>query len=267
MFCYIPKVACTNFKRIFLGLKGIIQPSEVHNESGYNVHFTFKNRLTFLKDYRKEGRNMRLKEYKKIIFVRDPLERLVSAYRSKLEIHPNPDARAVFLNIIRLFYVDFPERKRERNIGETEGKNIDITFRDFLYFILDHLELRGQVNEHFVPMVNLCDPCNVNYDFIGSFNNLKEEAEYVFKEFSINYQYPTRNDNYSAVDTSEIVDQYYKELPPSLMQSVWELFKKDYFVFDLPVPKWLIKYSSEHNVILNSLDELTKVNDTRSASF
>ena len=251
MFCFIPKVACTNFKRIFLGLNGVVSPSDVYNVSGYDVHFTFVKKLPFLRDYRKTERNKRLSEYKKFMFVRDPFERLVSAYRSKLEIHPNPDSRVVFLNMIDAFYAEFPERRREREWQKKMGAKANATFKDFLYFILDRLELQGRNNEHFVPMVSLCDPCNVHYDFIGSYENLAADSEHIFKELSIGYHFPARNDNYSATETSRVVASYFTDLQPELVSMVWELFKNDYTVFDIAVPNWLVKYNKEHDNIID----------------
>lgn len=242
MLCYAPKVACTNFKRIFLGLAGVVKPSAVHNISGYDVHFTYLDRLKFLKDYDKEDKKKKTNEYKKFMFVRDPLERLVSAYRSKFAIHPNPDSRAAFLNRIDAFYANFPEREKERNIHNTL-KTGAITFKDFLYFIFDHLELQGQVNEHFVPIYDLCNPCKVHYDYIGSYENLIAEANYIFKELSISYHFPAKNDNYSSVETRDIVEAYYTDLPPDLIHSVWEIFKKDYMIFDMPIPTWILKFN------------------------
>ena len=85
------------------------------------------------------------------------------------------------------------------------GTKTNANFRDFLYFILDRLELQGRNNEHFVPMVSLCDPCTVHYEFIGSYENLVGDSEHIFKELSIGYHFPARNDNYSATETSHIL--------------------------------------------------------------
>lgn len=242
LFCYVPKVACTNFKRVFLGLAGVIQPSDVDTLSGYDVHFTHINRLKFLKDYSRLQKHKKTTTYQKFMFIRDPLERLVSAYRSKLVIHPNPDSRAAFLQKIEEFYIQFTQKEKERKVLK-KLKDRTITFKDFLYYIRDHLELQGQVNEHFAPMVTLCNPCKVKYDFVGSYEGLNKEANYIFRKLHIPHQFPHRNDNYSSVETKQLVESYYSNLPPDLIRSVWEIFKKDYVIFDIPIPTWLLKYT------------------------
>ena len=262
LFCYIPKVACTNFKRVFLGLAGVIQPSEVPTLSGYDVHFTHLNKLKFLKDYMCKNKgadqlpvnraadqrlcfrnmNRKLTEYQKVMFVRDPLERLVSAYRSKLIIHPNPNSRAVFLQKIQELYIQYPEREKQRKVLERLQSGV-ISFKEFLYYLLDHLELEGQVNEHFAPMATLCNPCEVKYNYIGSYDAVNKEANFLFGKLRIPHHFPGRNDNYSSTETKNLVESYYNDLSPDLMRSVWEMFKKDYVIFDMPIPTWLVKHT------------------------
>lgn len=242
LFCYVPKVACTNFKRVFLGLAGVIQSSEVDILSGYDVHFTHVNKLKFLKDYSRSEIRKRMREYQKFMFVRDPLERLVSAYRSKLIIHPNPDSRAYFLQKIQAFYIEYSVREKQRKVLKRLRNGI-ISFQEFLYYILDHLELEGQVNEHFVPIVTLCNPCEVKYNFVGSYEPVNKEANFIFGKLGIPHHFPGKNDNYSSIETKELVESYYENLPSDLIRSVWEIFKKDYVIFDMPIPTWLVKYT------------------------
>ncbi|KAF1379232.1 hypothetical protein PFLUV_G00173930 [Perca fluviatilis] len=96
IYCYVPKVACSNWKRIMIVLSesllrdGVPQrdplaiPRDlVHNNS---MHFTFNK---FWKRYGKFAKHLmkvKLKKYTKFIFVRDPFVRLISAYRNKFEL-------------------------------------------------------------------------------------------------------------------------------------------------------------------------------------
>ena len=248
MFCFVPKVACTNFKRVFLGLEGVVPPQEVDKINGYDIHFTHLHRLKFLEDFDTEERNKITRTYKKFIFVRDPFERLVSGFRNKFVNHPNPDSKAVFLGHVESLYTEFPQRGKDRNIRKVRRRKT-LTFQDFLYFILDQSELKGEVNAHFAPVVTLCNPCKINFDYIGYYDNLNEEADIIFKNLSIDYSFPARNDNYSSVVTKHIVEDYYKMLPSDLVRAIWDIFKKDYITFDLPIPDWLLKFNIEYSSI------------------
>ena len=241
-FCFVPKVACTNFKRIFLGLAGIVKPAEVYNLSGYAVHKKHIDDLKLLKDFNIEERDNITAQYKKFMFVRDPLERLLSAYRNKFETHPNKARRANFFELVKQVYIEHPMRRKERNIiAKLENKTLP--FQDFLYFILDHLELKGQVDEHFMPTTTLCNPCKIKYDYIGHYEHLNDEADKIFRDLSIDYKFPARNDNYSSDETEDLVKSYYSVLPRELILSIWEVFKQDYIIFNLPIPGWLMKFN------------------------
>ncbi|CAH3022964.1 unnamed protein product [Porites evermanni] len=74
IFCYIPKVACSQWKRVFLALDNRTDVDDVHD----NKHYKF-----LLYDYSDEDIKVRLKSYFKFVFVREPLERLLSAYNNK----------------------------------------------------------------------------------------------------------------------------------------------------------------------------------------
>ena len=36
------------------------------------------------------------------------------------------------------------------------------------------------MNEHYMPMTTLCQPCAINYDFIGIYDNLHADSEVSF---------------------------------------------------------------------------------------
>ena len=58
--------------------------------------------------------------------------------------------------------------------GKVEGD--DVAFKDFLRYIANDVEPE-YMNEHYMPMTTLCQPCLVNYDFIGIYDNLVEDSE------------------------------------------------------------------------------------------
>ena len=71
--CSVPKVACTVWKRILANLEGYNITNGVHKKT--------KGKLRILSNYTTEDRSKILKTYKKFMFVRDPFERLLSAYK------------------------------------------------------------------------------------------------------------------------------------------------------------------------------------------
>uniref|UniRef100_G3U992 Carbohydrate sulfotransferase n=1 Tax=Loxodonta africana TaxID=9785 RepID=G3U992_LOXAF len=80
LYCYVPKVACTNWKRVLLALRGYAHgdPSAI---PAHEAHAP--GRLPSLADFSPAEVNRRLRAYLAFLFVREPFERLASAYRNK----------------------------------------------------------------------------------------------------------------------------------------------------------------------------------------
>ncbi|XP_077136789.1 carbohydrate sulfotransferase 14-like, partial [Ranitomeya variabilis] len=93
------------------------------------------------------------------LFLREPLERLLSAYRNKFgEIKEYQQQYG--LEIVR---------------STVASKGDDLTFFKFLRYLLDEDE--EKMNEHWMPIYQLYQPCAVPYDFIGTYEWLREDAE------------------------------------------------------------------------------------------
>ncbi|KAJ8028531.1 Carbohydrate sulfotransferase 9 [Holothuria leucospilota] len=79
IYCSIPKDGCSAWKRVLLNVTGDISSSfRIHN-----VHPKFKKKIKSLASYNVTEAQMRLKTYKKILFVREPMERLLSLFFDK----------------------------------------------------------------------------------------------------------------------------------------------------------------------------------------
>jgi Sulfotransferase family len=90
IYCLVSKAACTSWKRTLLKLSGNETVSKFLNGSNelkfQLVHDrSFSNKvLKRLEHFSPDEQHFRLKNYYKFMFVREPLERLLSAYRDKM---------------------------------------------------------------------------------------------------------------------------------------------------------------------------------------
>ena len=85
LFCAVGKAACTSWLRVLLQLTGNPAAQLVAATDRTSVHYMFKFYLSsplFLNA--SEYYRSPVKDYYKFMFVREPLERLVSAYRDKM---------------------------------------------------------------------------------------------------------------------------------------------------------------------------------------
>ncbi|XP_042877375.1 carbohydrate sulfotransferase 11-like [Penaeus japonicus] len=85
IYCYIPKVSCTTWKRVWAALTGHLKTSKNYEIPNVLPHYLTK-RMSLLgqKLSRKELQH-KIQTYTKFLAVRHPLERLLSAFRNKFE--------------------------------------------------------------------------------------------------------------------------------------------------------------------------------------
>lgn len=217
LYCYVPKVACSNWKRVLKVLSGALESVHVP------LKMDHKRDLLFLADLPPEQIRYRLQHYFKFLFVRDPMERLLSAYRNKFgEIQEYQ--RKYGAEIVRRY---------RKNPGKAVGD--DVTFAEFVRYLLD--EDVERMNEHWMPVYNLCQPCAVAYDFIGSYERLQEDARFVLQRVAAppQVQFPQRQTWYRPV-TPQTLQYYLCSLPPRLLSELLPKYILDFSLFSYPLP-------------------------------
>uniref|UniRef100_A0A5F4WLG6 Carbohydrate sulfotransferase n=1 Tax=Callithrix jacchus TaxID=9483 RepID=A0A5F4WLG6_CALJA len=186
LFCQTPKVGNTQWKKVLIVLNGVFPSIEEIPENV--VHDHEKNGLPRLSSFSDAEIQKRLKTYFKFFIVRDPFERLISAFKDKF-VH-NPRFEPWYRHEIAPGII----RKYRRNRTETRG----IQFEDFVRYLGDpnHRWLDLQFGDHiihWVTYVELCAPCEIMYSVIGHHETLEDDAPYILKEAGIDHlvSYPT----------------------------------------------------------------------------
>ena len=158
IYCYVPKVACSNWKRVLIALSKNVDPLEVKKPHGRKVLKSLNKNSNLTEVYAK------LRTYLKFVFVRNPLERLLSAYRSKFEID-SPWANYYRKRLGRKIIKNF----RRNATKESLEKGHDVKFDEFLKYIsnLSSKNHARAFDEHWKPISDLCFPCLIDYDVIG----------------------------------------------------------------------------------------------------
>ena len=126
VYCNIPKVASTNWYRVFLKFAGM-NATMVNEASLYDIHSNLKkNYLRRLADFGSEQREIIMRNYFKFMFVRNPLDRLLSAFKDRLLLkHGN----AYFTEGLQIFKT-FRSKKEIKSYGKEGTKPIQ--FEEFL---------------------------------------------------------------------------------------------------------------------------------------
>ena len=219
IYCVIPKVGTTTWKR------AIAKSREI--EPRINRWNLWKR----LSNYTEEERNERLKTYFKFVFVREPLQRLLSAYKNKFLQIPSytKDLRKEIVQSLRP--QDF----------KPEGKNF-VKFKEFIQYFSSNMSR----DQHWRRYEKLCHPCVIDYDFIGHLETLKEDAALLLKIAGIDSRV-TFPPIHKSTGPSEVL-KYYSTVPLKYIHRLGEQYRNDFEMFGyeyLGPVKNLLKQSSK----------------------
>ena len=215
LFCDVPKVGSSTFKRLWLNFtRGVDGRNSIHNRE-----FLRKHNLRYLNSYNKSEIQTRLKTYFKFMTTRHPLLRVLSAYRDKFE-RPHRYYHQHFGRIIEMKYGHIPD-------NQSKGDNV--TFEQFVHFIIDSVP-KGY-DHHWRPISILCNPCHISYDYIAKLETSYEDYPHIFAQLK-NLTDSKRSAlqdmrQYRAVTDFDLVNEYYKSIPSEHMTIFKTIYNLD----------------------------------------
>lgn len=178
----------------------------------------------------------RLNLYFKFFIVRDPFERLISAFKDKF-VH-NPRFEPWYRHEIAPSII----RKYRRNRMETKG----LQFEDFVRYLGDpnHRWLDVQFGDHiihWVTYVELCAPCEITYSVIGHHETLEDDAPYILKAAGIDrlVSYPTIPPGITVYNRTK-VERYFSGISKRDIRRLYARFEGDFKLFGYRVPDFLL---------------------------
>ncbi|KAM4721821.1 carbohydrate sulfotransferase 13 [Rhinophrynus dorsalis] len=231
LYCYVPKVACTNWKRVMMVLTGqgkykdpaLIPANEAHIPSN----------LRSLSEFSTSEINYRLRNYLKFIFVREPLERLVSAYRNKF-------TRKYNTAFHKRYGTKIIERHRRDPSTEALEQGDDVTFEEFLYYLVDPMTQREEpFNEHWERVHSLCHPCIVHYDVIGKYETLEEDAQYLLQLIGVGDAIKFPSSSKTTRTNDGMAAEFFKGVTPFYQRRLFNLYRMDFLLFNYSIPQYL----------------------------
>ncbi|XP_070686280.1 carbohydrate sulfotransferase 8-like [Pempheris klunzingeri] len=227
LYCEVPKAGCSNWKRVLMVLGGSATSTrDIPHDAAH-----YANHLRRLESYDRAGIAERLRSYTKVLFIREPFERLVSAFRDKFE-SPNSYYHPVFGRPIISRY-----RANATHTALRTGAGV--TFREFIQYLLDVRRPVG-MDIHWEPVSQLCNPCLLRYNFIGKFESLEEEANFLLQSIGAprNLTFPDFKDRNPLAErtSSKITQRYFAQLNSTERQKAFDFYYMDYLMFNYPKP-------------------------------
>lgn len=226
LFCFVPKVACGNWKRIFLVLNG--QFNSTTEISGFTAHES--GLVDTLDNYSTNEIRLKLQTYKKIVFVREPLERALSAYRNKFTtvFHRKIFNQRVGKKIITIY---------RKNLTKEVTDDDHVTFNEFVKYLIG-LSPMEKPDIHWDQQYNICTPCDINYDFIGKYETLKSDVERALGIMGASEKvtFPDIGKKRKGQETTTLMKKLYSQISEQEFLRLKKIYELDYEFFEYRKP-------------------------------
>ncbi|XP_044089082.1 carbohydrate sulfotransferase 12 [Neovison vison] len=248
IYCYVPKVACTNWKRVMIVLSESLldrgtpyrDPLDIPREYVHNssTHLTFNK---FWRRYGKFSRHLmkiKLKKYTKFLFVRDPFVRLISAFRSKFQLENEEFYRKFAVPMLKMYA---NRSGLPASVSEAFSAGLKVSFANFIQYLLDpRTEKLAPFNEHWRQVHRLCHPCQIDYDFVGKLETLDQDAAQLLRLLKVDklLHFPPSYRNRTASSWEE---DWFATIPLAWRQQLYKLYEADFVLFGYPKPENLLR--------------------------
>ena len=171
------------------------------------------------------------------LFVRDPMVRLVSAWKDKFQPHEH-DERFDYKSFHKEFGRAIIQKFRHNPSDEDVERGFPVSFDEFVDYVTS-FKNPLQLNEHWLPMSILCRPCNVKYDFIGMFENQKPETDYLMEILKITEYIPENFFRQPRNDSILEANRILHSLNMDRRRKLFMLYKDDALLFGYDLKKYL----------------------------
>lgn len=178
----------------------------------------------FLNAYPAKERQQMLESYQTFFFVREPFERLLSAYRDKF-VHKTT---SLYLTMGRNI-----TNKVRHSTGNGFRDHERPTFDEFTSYI-DQLSDTSTWDMHWRPSHQTCYPCAINYTYVGHFETVKEDADYILKQLRLDkmVEFPS----FRGSRTPDELQKYYSQIPLDRIIRLAENYHTDFDMFGYKYP-------------------------------
>ncbi|GAB1607371.1 carbohydrate sulfotransferase 11-like [Argonauta hians] len=179
LYCSVPKIGSTLMKRIFLIISNKVNKSsyieiktnQAHENELETVAVNERNAVVLKNSFA---------DFYKVLVVRNPYERLYSAYLDKF-LRPNALYYKLGKKIIKMF--------RSKPTQHSLSCGDDVTFPEFIKYFIFSLRTGHLSDEHFIPIYQLCQPSNFDYKVIR-LENISIELPKFLHSLGIHYVSP-----------------------------------------------------------------------------
>ena len=200
--------------------------------SNYDAHF--KDGMKRLSRLSPAEQQHRLKTYTKFMYTRQPILRILSAYRNKfadIKVYRNESYfQGIAGRIMKRYRKD--ATARELKTGE------NMTWYELTSYLTNPPE-KANFDDHWQEIYKMCSPCKVNYDYLGRLETVGDDAKYMLTALNLEdtVSYPAKTNSHPT-NSSETYKFLSQNTNKTTLGKLWEVYKMDFELFDYPKPEF-----------------------------
>ncbi|KAE8736845.1 hypothetical protein FOCC_FOCC017699 [Frankliniella occidentalis] len=213
-----------------------------------------------------------LRSSRKLLVVRHPFARLLSAYRDKLEnrVAGAEHGSAHFYRKYGRRIVDkfraggaavptsqvVSPQHVVRDPGRLPPADDEPTFKEFVKYLID-VDLANYADDHWIPYYLFCTPCLLNYDIIAKVETYLEDQVYMIRALGLQdsirprWRHRTAPRGQEGLPTSSSQDvdttarRYFAQISERELRALYQKYKLDFEMFDYTLEDYLPYVSPE----------------------
>jgi hypothetical protein len=218
----VPKNACSRIKLTLHLLEGHTPSEHIGNVHDKGLRLAAFDTTTIIE-------MLMSPDWFKFCFVRNPYNRLLSAYKTQVGNTWNEQYKWLKDDIKKA--LGYPP---DRN-----GSERLVAFRDFVHYLRDAKD-KLRHDGHFNIQTRILMPHVIPYDFVGRFETLQRDLEHVLKRVGAPPEI--------VATAYDVINPTYKLHPAIaydrvLADTVFDLFKPDFDTFDYDRDSWMYEHS------------------------
>ena len=187
-----------------------------------------------LSNFTPEKQREMLNTYFKFTFVREPFERLLSAYKDKFA-----KPRELDREWLEIYGRDILKTVRPNASKRAQTELNDITFREFIEYVTKKSSEEGNLEWHWDNYVNICGMCAVDYDFLGHYETFDRDLADFKKEASLSPGDAKAFDfqfSKNRSDTASSMLKYYSQISLEWIDTLGEIYRPSFEMFGYSFP-------------------------------
>ena len=165
------------------------------------------------------------------MFTRNLMSRLISVHNSQLSQNADinrPNAR-YYSRIGNYIFRKYQKNAMQEMDFESNRKIP--TFQAFLEYLVS--ESNSLRSNHWNINTLKCLPCDIDYDIIGHFETLMEDAKFILDSIGAGDLFPVWSSNRTAQKSTDndLMIETFQHIPFELIRKVYKLYELDFQIF------------------------------------